>query len=319
MSKGQGKVGEARGKIVAELPRACSDEAAAVEFFERQRWGSEPFCARCAAIGECYQMASRTGERNARYLWRCRACKAQYTVRTGTVMEDSPIPLRHWAFAFWSASASKKGVSALQICRETGLSYKSALFMMHRIRHAMGVVPVEPLTGIVEADETYVGGRPRYSRSRRQRYSVKHPVVAVVQRGGSVRAQPMLHVTAANIQEFIKKHVDLGAATLHTDESKPYTVVGRQFAGGHSTVFHGGKEYARGNVTTNSVEGFFGLVKRSVYGTWHSVSDKHLARYVDECSFKFNTRKMDDGSRTLAAIKGSIGKRLTYKAHVGRA
>src|ERR1051325_4886984 len=125
-----------KSPIVAELPRACSDESAAVEFFERQRWGDYPACPRCGAT-DVYQMLNDNGARNARFLWRCQGCKRQFTVRIGTVLEESKIPLRHWAYAFWAACASKKGVSALQIKRMTGLSYKSALFLMHRIRYDM--------------------------------------------------------------------------------------------------------------------------------------------------------------------------------------
>ena len=130
------KVAGDKSETVAQLPRACQDETLAVEFMERQRWGDRPACARCGSDA-VYQMQGRDGKRSARYLWRCKSCDKQYTVRIGTVFEDSRIPLRHWCYGFWAACASKKGVSALQIKRMTGLSYKSALFMMHRIRWAM--------------------------------------------------------------------------------------------------------------------------------------------------------------------------------------
>lgn len=140
------KVAQDKSKIVAEIPAACSDEATAVEFMEKVRWGGEPFCPHCGTVGECRQMKDRTtGERSKRFLWRCMACRKQFTVRVGTVFEDSRIPLRHWCYAFWAACASKKGVSALQIKRMTGLSYKSALFMMHRIRFAMADPSARPL------------------------------------------------------------------------------------------------------------------------------------------------------------------------------
>lgn len=161
-----GKVGLNKSQIVKELPAACGDEAAAVEFIERRRWSDTPCCPHCGSIG-VYQMCRReTGERNKRYLWRCRDCNKQYTVRIGTVFEDSRIPLRHWCYAFWAACDSKKGVSATQIRRQTGLSYKSALFMMHRIRWAMAADhrPAPKLSGTVEADEAIVGGKPRYCK-----------------------------------------------------------------------------------------------------------------------------------------------------------
>src|SRR4051812_22796244 len=155
------KVARHRSKLESKIPAACADEAAAVEFLEQQRgWLTEAdaVCPKCGVVGESKQMKAKDGSRNARFLWRCHGCKQQYTVRVGTVMEDSPIPLRHWCLAFYRACASKKGVSALQIQRETGLSYKSALFLMHRIRWAMGPANAKQpkLKGVVEFDETYV-------------------------------------------------------------------------------------------------------------------------------------------------------------------
>src|SRR5581483_6196245 len=151
-----------KSPAIEDIPLACCDEAAAVEFLEKQRWGDTPACMKCGSV-DVYKMTDiKTGKRNSRYLWRCHDCKEQYTVRIGTVFEDSRIELRHWCYAFWRAATSKKGVSALEIHRQTGLSYKSSLFMMHRIRFAMADSAPEPLSGPVEVDETYVGGKPRY-------------------------------------------------------------------------------------------------------------------------------------------------------------
>lgn len=163
------KVASKRTELESQIPLACADEAAAVEFLEQQRgWTTEAdaVCPKCGVVGESKQMKAKDGGRNARFLWRCHACKSQFTVRVGTIMEDSPIPLRHWCLAFYRACASKKGVSALQIQRETGLSYKSALFLMHRIRWAMAPANAqEPQLGAnggtLEFDETYIGGKPR--------------------------------------------------------------------------------------------------------------------------------------------------------------
>src|SRR5229473_1283838 len=152
-----------KSEVVEAIPLACSDETAAVEFLEKQRWGNTPACMKCGSI-EVYKMTNaKTGGRNARFLWRCKDCKEQYTVRIGTIYEESRIELRHWGYAFWRASTSKKGVSALEIKRHCKISYKSALFLMNRIRFAMTRDPDTPkLIGTVECDETYVGGRPRY-------------------------------------------------------------------------------------------------------------------------------------------------------------
>src|SRR5271170_369652 len=150
-----------KSEIVAEIPLACSDELAAVEFFENQRWGNTPCCVKCGSVSVYQMKDAKTGERNKRFLWRCRDCAEQFTVRIGTVYEDSRLPLRHWAYAFWRASTSKKGVSALEIKRQCQISYKSALFLMNRIRCAMEENPTDggKFTGTVEVDETYVGGK----------------------------------------------------------------------------------------------------------------------------------------------------------------
>jgi transposase-like protein len=181
---------------VTEVPAACCDELAAVEFLERHRWDGHPGCPHCGDTN-VYQMQAARGGREKYYRWRCRGCKQQFSVRTGTVYEDSRVPLRHWCYAFWRASTSKKGVSALEIKRHTGLSYKSALFLLHRIRYAMAPAEAGQLDGTVEVDETYVGGKPRYKGpSKRGRGTSKQPVVALVARGGGVRTRAIADVSA---------------------------------------------------------------------------------------------------------------------------
>lgn len=303
--------------IIRALPIACADEAAAVAFMELQRWGDDPCCPRCGSV-DVYQMKdSETGNRQKNFRWLCRDCKkakvkSQFTVRTGTVFEDSKIELRHWCFAFWRASTSKKGVSALEIHRQTRLSYKSCLFMLHRIRFAMAPADSNPLTGIVEVDETYVGGKPRRKADGTTTKSEKSTVLAILERGGRVRPQVIADVTAATLQGEILKHVDRRARIM-TDEHMSYTGVGKHFDGGHETVKHSAYEYARGDVTTNTVEGFFSILKRGLNGIYHSVSKEHLHRYLAEFEFRYNLRTLEDGERTVAAIKASEGKRLMYK------
>lgn len=325
MAKKQRRVGTQNSTILTAIPAACADEAKATEFIERLRWNGEPACPRCGDT-QVAQMQDKDGNRNARYLWRCHGCKRQFTVRIGTIFEESRIPLRIWCHAFWRACSSKKGVSALQIQRETGISYKSALFLMHRIRFAMAIDHDTPpkLSGTVEADETYVGGKPRYRepystlkpkshRYRTGRGTKKAPVFAVVERGGQVRAMPIDRVNKANLGGELRRTVDLRASRLITDEEASYIKVGPEFRFGHATVNHGRREYVRGDIHSNTVEGFFSLLKRGVYGTFHSVSKKHLHRYVSEFEFRYNTRKLDDGERTLAAIRQADGKRLFYR------
>jgi transposase-like protein len=171
------------------MPIVCSNELAAVEFLESTRWGGTPCCVHCGDI-EVFQLKDKTtGERNKRFLWKCRGCKKQFTVRIGTVYEESRIALRHWCLAFWLMSVSKKGVSALQVMRQTGISYKLALFLVHRIRFAMAPGKQQSmLKGIVDCDETWVGGKPRHhiGYNKRGRGTKKTPVLAMLQRNGNV-------------------------------------------------------------------------------------------------------------------------------------
>jgi transposase-like protein len=318
MAKGQRKVASDKSGVVAALPKACADETAAVEFFESERWGATGFCCPRCGDTNVYKMTDRkTGERNKRFLWRCKGCLKQYTVRVGTVYEDSAIPLRHWCYAFWKASSSKKGVSALQIKRETGLTYKSALFLMHRIRFAMAEdwTGQPKLSGTVEADETYVGGKPR-NKGRRPgpRKDAKTPVAAIVERGGNIRSFVPADVTAANLGRILRENVT-PESHLMTDSAPVYVLssIGRSFAR-HSITDHSKGEYARaGGIHSNTVESAFSLLKRGIYGTFHNVSRKHLHRYVAEFDFRWNARKMDDGARTALAIRKADGKRLRYR------
>src|SRR5258705_209382 len=267
------KVAGNRTALESTIPLACADEAAAVAFLEAQRWGDTPNCPRCGDT-EVSQMKAQDGSRNARFLWRCGGCKQQYTVRVGTIMEDSPIPLRHWCLAFYRAAASKKGVSALQTQRETGLSYKSALFLMHRIRWAMAPAnEQESQLGengeTVEFDETYVGGKPRCISMRpdgtprrgpaydfRKR---KPPVVGGVERDGRVKARVVSDVRVPTLQAHVREMVH-PSANLMTDERIAYVLVGKEYAS-HETVHHNSGEYVRGSVTTNRIEGFWAGLK----------------------------------------------------------
>lgn len=310
------KESEARSSIVQKLPRACSDEDAAIEFLEEQRWGGFPQCD-CGSR-DVYEMVNRqTQKRGPRYLWRCRECNRQFTVRAGTVFEDSRIPLRHWCYAFWAACASKKGVSAKQIQRMTGLSYKSALFLMHRIRFAMTEHQPRKLEGVIEADEGFVGGKPRYRTKGGQgpRYSNKTAVLVALERDGEVRAEVSKHVTSKTVGDFLKENVKPGQV-LMSDESRVYLPVGRPHFREHHSVNHSALEYARGPASSNTAESFLSLFKRGLYGTFHSVSKKHLHRYAGEFGFRWNHRKDNDGERTQAAIRNAVGKRLLYREPV---
>jgi transposase-like protein len=303
-------------EIVAEIPMACADEASAVEFMEKQRWGDHPACPQCGDLDVYKMMNKERTQRQANYRWRCNGCKEQFTVRVGTVFEDSRIPMRHWCYGFWRASTSKKGVSALEIKRHTGLSYKSALFLLHRIRFAMQDTATDMLSGDVEVDEVYIGGRARnYNGSRKTKKIPKTMVLAMKERGGRIRPKVVADITGATVKSVMLENIDKSARLL-TDEWTGYRTVGKEFAGGHETVRHWMHEYARGDVTTNSVEGFFGMLRRGLDGIYHSVSRKHLHRYLSEFQFRHDHRELSDGQRTIKAIKAATGRRLTYQQQV---
>ena len=308
-----------KSTVLAELREAAVSEPLAVAFLEKQRWGDTPTCPLCGSVA-VYKMTGRDGKRNKDYRWRCKDCKEMFTVRTRTIFEESRLPLRIWVFAFWKACASKKGISALQLSREMEVTHKSALFVLRRIRHGMGEIAPEKLTGTIEADEVYIGGRPRYPNmdpSRRGRGTTKTPVVGVVQRDGDVRFRVMQRITAAGLKEFIAENADR-SCRLITDDFNAYKSVGSAFAGGHHPVNHSKKQYVRWgtDIHSNTIEGVFSLLQRGVMGTFHSVSRKHLPNYLNEFQFRWNTRKLDDGDRVSRVVKALDGKRLEYRQSV---
>jgi len=305
----------AKSEIVDQIPLACSDETVAVELLESFRWGASPACVHCGSVG-VYKMRDRaTGERNKRFLWRCRDCNQQYTVRVGTVYEESRVELRHWCYAFWRASTSKKGVSALEIKRHCQISYKSALFLLNRIRFAMAPSPQEPrLIGTVECDETYVAGKlRRRGVSKRGRGTKKTPVFAAVQRDGRIRRRVVVDVTGQTLKAAIRDEID-ASARIVTDENSAYRGIGAEYAGGHHSVCHSTREYARGEIHTNTAESSFALVMRGIIGIYHNVSREQLHRYLRHFDFLWNHRNLNDGERIACAIRASEGKRLMYKA-----
>lgn len=318
METNESKSGVRKSEIVRHIPLACTSEPAAVEFMEKQRWGDAPACPHCESTTVYKMIDRKTGARNKRYLWKCKSCMKQFNVRICTVLEESRIPIRHWCMAFWLACSSKKGCAAKQIQRMTGLSYKSSLFMMHRIRFAMAPVNAADggkLTGVVEIDEHYIGGKPRYRSPHNPRGAFgKQAVVGMVERGGRVRARVAADVTANTLKAAVREHVEK-SAHLMTDEHASYVGLGSEFAS-HQVVAHARREYVRGDVTTNSIEGFWAILKRGIYGVYHNVSRRRLQRYLDEFEFRYNSRKLDDGQRTLLAIRGAVGKRLAYSKWV---
>jgi transposase-like protein len=317
------------------------DEDKAREYLESMRWPEGPICPHCGLLGEAYRIvrkektkeqviemlrARKRIRKAQKGLWKCKSCKKQFTVTVGTIFEDSHIPLHKWLLAIHLLTSSKKGMSAHQLMRNLDIKqYKSAWFMGHRIRYALTGELREPMNGVVEADETYVGGRFRYKTPRKVKagerqkdqpspFDNKKAVVGIVQRGGKVYTRHVEKVTADNVMDVIKS-VCAAHAHLITDTG---VLSKRKVGMKHSLVNHTTDEYVRYEegfcVTTNTIEGYFSLLKRGINGVYHQVGRKHLHRYLAEFDFRYNNRKVTDGERALQALKGFDGKRLTYKA-----
>jgi transposase-like protein len=317
---------------LSTLAKEFSDEDTARELLEKWRWPNGAACPHCGGC-DPYKLTPRaTSKKPGRKgLYKCRACRKQFTVTVGTVFEDSRIPISKWMMGAHLLASSKKGISAHQLHRNLGISYKAAWFMAHRLRFAMASGPMaELLKGVVEADETYVGGRRRVgptNKADREKLAKGRPgpndkkltpVVALVERGGKVRAFPVERVDGRTLQNAIRSRVSLDT-NMMTDELHAYDGLSMGFKS-HSTIKHSAKQYVRGTVHTNTAEGFFSLLKRGINGTFHHISKGHLHRYCSEFEFRYNTRTAlgySDGQRAQMLVQGIEGKRLTYKMPSG--
>ena len=305
---------------IVELGQRFSDEDKAREMLESVRWPNGATCPHCGSV-KAYRLEPKpTSKRPGRKgLWKCGDCRKQFTVTVGTIFEGSHIPLNKWVIAVYIMCASKKGVSALQLQRMMKpLTYKSAWFMCHRIRHAM---TQEPMTGLlqgtVEADETYIGGKARNMHaSKRAKLTGrgpadKQPIFALVERGGQLLGQKVANVTGENLKGIIRQQV-APEAVIMTDEHGAYRGLSNDFAG-HEVVAHSQGEYVRKDAHTNTLEGAFSLFKRQIVGAHHHVSLEHLDRYWDEFEWKYNRRESTEGEKMGMALKATEGKRLMYK------
>lgn len=308
------------------------DEASAYEFLEKMRWDGRVVCPHCASIAPHYFLTAqnggrktRTGKISPRRVWKCKECRKQFSVLTGTVMHGTKIPVRTWVFVMFEMCASKNGVSAREIERKYGITPEAAWFLTQRIREAMKRDPLAGLLkGTVIADETSYGGKPRYkqgtlrARGGEKHYPPKSTVFTLVDReSGEARSRVIPDVKADTLHRAIAEQVETEGSRLVTDEHKPYKTVGRQFTDGHETVFHSGGEYVRGTITTNPVESFFAQLKRSIDGTHHHVSHEHLHRYLAEFDYRYSTRKLTDGRRIERLLGQVGGRRLTYRPLTG--
>lgn len=289
-----------------------NDEDKARDYLERLRWPEGVVCPHCGHKGNHYELhAKKDSDKPVRRgVWKCRKCRKQFSVTVGTIFERSHIPIHKWLLATFLICSSKKGMSSHQIHRMLKVTYKTAWFMTHRIRYAMKPQTDMPkLKGIVEADETYVGGKAKGKRGRGA--GKKVPVFSLVERSGNVISTPVERVTGKNLKAIMRERVDKSSIIM-TDDFKSYTGVGNEFAK-HHVINHSSKEYVRGEIHTNTIEGYFSLLKRGIIGVYHHVGKQHLHRYLSEFDFRYNRRRIDDADRSKSALVGIEGKRLLYR------
>lgn len=292
------------------------DETAAREHLEALRWPEGPICPHCGN-SDPDRITRLQGKSHRAGLHQCNECSEHFTVTVGTVMERSKIPLHKWVLGFHLMAASKKGVSAHQLHRMLGITYKSAWFLAHRIREAMTVKTPSGMGGAghqVQADETYYGNSSKRAKHYKKGLKSKSGVVALVNPAdGEVRAFAVQSATKEVVKNILYTNVHRGT-TLVTDESALYTDIGYSR---HETVIHTGREYVnKDGYTTNNVENFFGIFKKGMTGVYHFCGEQHLQRYLNEFSFRYTHRSgvgITDGERAALAIKGAEGKRLTYR------
>jgi transposase-like protein len=302
---------------------AFRNEDEAIAMLERLRWPNGAACPHCGGA-DPYRLTAKatTKTRTQCGLWKCSQCRKKFTVKVGTVLESSHIPVSKWLMAMHLISASKKGMSALQFQRMLGITYRAAWFMAHRLRHAMqhdGFI----LDGTVEVDETYIGGKRRVGRYSYEgtggrpgpKDQTKTAVVALVQRNGKAIAFPVARVDGKTLQDAVRRRTNPAQTDVMTDQWQGYMGFVNGFRS-HSHIPHDRQVYVRGNVHTNTVEGFFAILKRGIKGTFHHISRAHMHRYCDEFAFRYTNRiavGVDDEMRTRMLIAATEGKRLTFK------
>jgi transposase-like protein len=305
-----------------------TDETLAREWLEARVWPNGPVCPHCGATGD--DVTALNGKAHRPGLYQCSQCREQFTVTIKTVFERSKIPLSKWLAALFLLTSSKKGISAHQVHRSLGISYKSSWFMMHRLREAMrsgGLMP--PIGGegkVVEADETYFGkteeqqtvttrgGRPLKAGRRGHGSVNRRAVFALVERGGKARTFHIANADMNTVHNVMRDNI-ARETHIHTDESRLYNLAQWRFAK-HETINHSADEYVRGDVTTNTVEGYFSIFKRGMKGVYQHCGEKHLHRYLAEFDFRYNTRTalgFNDADRASELAKAVVGKRLTYR------
>lgn len=292
-----------------QLMNAIPDEPAAIAHFTAIRWKDGAFCPHCGST-KIYHFGDKKTHK-------CGDCRQRFSIKVGTIFEDSKIPLRKWLMAIWLITSHKKGIASTQLARDIAVTQKTAWFMLHRLRHAATTKSFNaPLSGSVEADETFVGGKESNKHASKRLHKGrggvgKAIVMGIIERNGELRAGTIENTKAETLQQVVRSHVAPGS-NVYTDEAGGYRGLERDYH--HHTVNHGSGEYVRHyHAHTNTIESVWALLKRQIIGIHHWVSPKHLSRYVDEMSWRYNRRAMAEGGRVNALIANS-GGRLTYKA-----
>lgn len=302
-------------KTLQEAIRYFSDEQTCIDTVAVLRWPDGPICPKCG-YNEHYYLATQRR-------WKCKQCKKQFSVKVGTIFEDSAIPLDKWLIALWMLVNSKNGISSYEVGRALGITQKSAWFVMHRLRLALHNKSLDKLGGEVEVDETFIGGKARnmHMEQRKRRITAhgakdKTAVLGMLERGGQVRVMPVPNIRRFQLQSEVYRNVQAGSA-LYSDELQSYRGLDAMYA--HGVINHAAA-YVDGKVHTNGLENFWSLLKRGISGTYVSVEPFHLFRYLDEQAFRFNNRKkpMNDGDRFQVALSQIAGKRLTYAEVTGK-
>ena len=297
---------------LSELTAAFSDEQTCIEHFRSIRWAHGAFCPYCGST-KIYNFSDKRTHK-------CGDCRQRFSIKVGTIFADTKLPLRQWFIAIWLITSHKKGIASAQLARDLGVTQKTAWFMLHRLRYAAKTKSFNmPLEGIVEVDETFVGGLAKNKHIGKRGKgrgtggigSGKTPVVGAVERGGEVVARSTSSVDSATLKNFVREHVSHQAQLLVTDQWVGYRGLDAEYV--HAIINHSKGEYVRDDAHTNTIEGFWSLLKRQIYGIHHWVSPKHLDQYVGEATWRYNRREASEGGRVNSLLAASDGKRLTYK------
>jgi len=293
-------------KGIIDFLNRFPNEEACIDYLIEQRWNNKPVCPHCGSDRKIYKI------RKGRILT-CADCRKQFTVKVGTIFEDSALSLQKWFMAVYILTAHKTGISSIQLSKDINVTQKTAWFMLHRIRHVVKTKSFDkPLSGTIETDESYFGGKSSGKRGRGSEN--KSAVFGMVQRQGEVRAMPVPNVKGKTLKKIISDNVETGS-NIMTDEFLSYNGLSKDYI--HQRIGHLKKEFVRGGVHTQNIENFWSLLKRGINGTYISISKKHLHRYTDEFSYRYNTRKTNDSQRFASALS-QVQSRLTYRELIGK-